>query len=440
MNEFKALVQEADLTKLKEYLVRHPFSELKDGPPTCETPMRCATKWGSEDVVGFLGDNYWAEFCQEDKDAALIYYATKGNINKVENCLDKGANIDAVDFSQTALHRTTQNQHVNLTKILTRRGGNVNASDRYGTTPFIWTLIRRNTELFNYFLEHAKPNLHAISRLEGTPLTYAIFSEQFDNAIKLIEQEGQNFKISDHPEALNWAIRKNRKDIVSCMLTHNADGINTPGGKTTDIDDLSIEVSQSEERAIKEDECNDLALIWAVGLGHEEIVDLLLKHGVNPETQNLNGISAKTISQDPNYAFPNIKAKLSGQGLKPLRSSREMKAIGIFKTEGPHSPEDTGRDKKESSPGREEKSIEMLLEERIKERAKQDAEFLARLEGLKAKVKEEKKLSSGSDEIPAVIAEAFQKAETIIKESTEQDEKKLETFKTSQSGQGNSPK
>ncbi|MDX2164067.1 MAG: ankyrin repeat domain-containing protein [Gammaproteobacteria bacterium] len=436
MKELMSLIEKEDLNGLRNFAVTSNLSELNEGPPNYKTPLARAAENGKSIAVDFFVDECWSQLSQKDKDYAFLYYSAKGNLAKVKACLNNGASILAVDYGQNALHKSVSNKHVDVTQFLLERGVDPNQQDRYGTTPFMRALEIKEDKITDLFMQNPTTNLHLIDDVNGTALTYAIFSEQFGYAKKLIEKEGENFKVCNHPEALNWAIRKKRQDLVELMLKYSNKGINISGGKTTDVENASEEISH-RYTALDLDECNDLALIWAVGLGHEEIVDLLLKHGANPETQNLNAISAKTISQDPSYGFPNIKAKLSAQGLKPLRSSREMQAIGIFKTEGPHSPEDTGRDKKESSPGREEKSVQVLFEELIKERAKQDAEFSARLEALKTSASGNSDTAE-SDKTSSGVAELIHKAAVLAKEATQQDEKLLEEFQALQSGQGKS--
>ncbi len=138
-------------------------------------------------------------------------------------------------------------------------------------------------------------------------------------------------------------------------------------------------------------------------------------------------IADKSIAQIQEKVKDNER-KYSKENQESPRVALDMESQGLYKSIAPHSS------------GRTEKALQMLLEEWIKERAKQDAEDLAKLHALKVEVEEEQKQSTEINTNTPKIMGLIQQVEDKIKESAKRDEELLASVSFSQARVGNTSK
>ncbi|MEW6356608.1 MAG: ankyrin repeat domain-containing protein [Planctomycetota bacterium] len=70
------------------------------------------------------------------KSGKLRSAAKAGNVERVKQLLDAGADINGADmFSQTALHLAALHGHKDVVQLLIDRGADVNPTDESGATP-----------------------------------------------------------------------------------------------------------------------------------------------------------------------------------------------------------------------------------------------------------------------------------------------------------------
>eukprot|EP01018_Ginkgo_biloba_P002990 Gb_20209 [translate_table: standard] len=83
-----------------------------------------------------LSDNPLCVPEQLDATMHMLFLACKGDVKGLEGLLKEGvANVNSADFDdRTALHVAACEGHVDVVKLLLKRGANVNARDRWGST------------------------------------------------------------------------------------------------------------------------------------------------------------------------------------------------------------------------------------------------------------------------------------------------------------------
>lgn len=62
----------------------------------------------------------------------LVYWASLGELEEVENCLTQGADVNTVDDEgYSALHAAAENGYLEIVKLLVLKGANVNHKAEY---------------------------------------------------------------------------------------------------------------------------------------------------------------------------------------------------------------------------------------------------------------------------------------------------------------------
>ena len=87
---------------------------------------------------------------QEEKDKNLLKAATKGDLNKVIEAFDAGADVDTQDDDgNTALILASNNGHIETVQLLIGYGANVEAKDNNGYTALQLARHYGSTEIVN---------------------------------------------------------------------------------------------------------------------------------------------------------------------------------------------------------------------------------------------------------------------------------------------------
>eukprot|EP00252_Welwitschia_mirabilis_P004144 TRINITY_DN14367_c0_g1_i3.p1 TRINITY_DN14367_c0_g1~~TRINITY_DN14367_c0_g1_i3.p1 ORF type:complete len:437 (-),score=71.32 TRINITY_DN14367_c0_g1_i3:101-1411(-) len=101
----------------------------------------------------------------------LLYLANKGDSEGIKDLLDNGMDVNSKDFdSRTALHVAACEGHVDVVNLLIRRGANVNAKDRWGSTPLADAIHYENEEVRGILEAHGarlpKPPMHVTNETD----------------------------------------------------------------------------------------------------------------------------------------------------------------------------------------------------------------------------------------------------------------------------------
>lgn len=181
----------------------------------------------------------------------LLQGADDGRITAVEDALADGADVEARDGrDRTALLLAATRDHVDVARLLVARGADVNALDDQSDTPFLVTGVTGSVEMLDALLP-GRPDTAITNRFGG---------------------------VSVIPAA-----ERGHADYVAAVL------------ERTDIDVNHV---------------NDLgwtALLEAVILGdggrrHQEVVQILLARGADPDIPDADGVTALQHARDRGFA------------------------------------------------------------------------------------------------------------------------------------------
>lgn len=107
-------------------------------------------KRDNEVIEKLKNDKSWLPE-QLDATMQMLFLACNGDVKGVEGLLNEGkVDVNSADFDdRTALHVASCEGHVEVVKLLLRRGANVNARDRWGSTPIADAKYYGNTKICN---------------------------------------------------------------------------------------------------------------------------------------------------------------------------------------------------------------------------------------------------------------------------------------------------
>ncbi|CAK3896807.1 ankyrin repeat [Lecanosticta acicola] len=210
------------------------------------------------------------------------------DLESVRMLLIFGADANIVDKDgSTPLYTATGSAFYEAAQLLLEYGGDSNISaGPYGESPFAVSLTPSKSHLSQLYLQYgADPN--AIMGNNETPFTQAMNKSTPASLIEtmLVYDADANFKNGRGETPLFKAIGAERLDLVTMLLDHGADP-NLPGPKIM----LWPAVHHSRILEILLERGSDLrrapgVLELATSINSRKAIDLLLKHGADPNAK-----------------------------------------------------------------------------------------------------------------------------------------------------------
>lgn len=186
---------------------------------------------------------------------ALLYFAAKGDVAKVQQFLDAGMDVNAAGGSATALMVAVAYQKLDVVRYLINHGADVNVNTYHGTalslaawngnadiartllqnganpndvvidgyTPLMIAALNGKTEIIKVLAEFGAKIEYIHPVTSKTPLTTATYYGQKDAAITLIKL-GSNVNYIDTNgfSALDWSQMGSYDDITKALVANGA--------------------------------------------------------------------------------------------------------------------------------------------------------------------------------------------------------------------------
>jgi tetratricopeptide (TPR) repeat protein len=156
-------------------------------------------------------------------DDQLLTAARTGDTAKVQQLLDKGANIEAKnEYGSTALVLAARDGQIEVVRLLLNKGANIEAKDKDDYTALLLSAIRGNTEVVKLLLDKGA-NIEGKERRGNTPL-YAAASKGKVEVVKLLLDKGANIEATDNNgwTPLMKVASEGNPDMVKLLLDQGA--------------------------------------------------------------------------------------------------------------------------------------------------------------------------------------------------------------------------
>ena len=206
-------------------------------------------------------------------DTSIHDAAAEGNIEVVKQYLAAGTDVNAKDkgfFGKdfTPLHNAAQGGHKEVAELLINKGADVNAKDRDGGSPLHHAALEGHREVVELLIANGAD----VNELTGSKA-----SESFaPSIVDAISGQGQGETPLD--KVLSSPLHSLHREPTASQAI--ADLLREHGGKTAEelmVDEVKKALSNGVDINAKIDGLHPLT--FAVTLGNEEIVKLLIKEG-----------------------------------------------------------------------------------------------------------------------------------------------------------------
>lgn len=217
--------------------------------------------------------------------------------NQIED-IEHNENDSFVDIDKLLLERSADikaknKEDVKLTKLLLENGADVNAKDENGEILLHRACINGNIELVKLLLEHGA-NIDIQDSSEKTPLYYAIENDDVEIA-KLLLEHGAD--VNDYVRGWVLFYYVESAEMAKLLFEHGAnpklfEEILIYRTERFPPDDLTQIDGETAEYLLENDivsadisfaPADEYALINAVDDNYEYMIELLLKHGADPD-------------------------------------------------------------------------------------------------------------------------------------------------------------
>ena len=255
-------------------------------------------------------------------------------------------------FGQTAVHIAAVFGHLDIVKLLTERGANLDLGDRHGRTPFFLACSNGNLETARFLLQkmtETERNSINTAMTDGrTPLSKAAGRGHVEVVKMLLEKveaaSGVNVQeTAQRRTALHWAAYNGRTEVVDVLLQKGADAtIEDAKGKTAlslcgqgwakdkSGDRIQIIIALADHD--RETAAKDTQLMTTAAIkGSTKVIERLLDARAHPNKQDEHGWTPLQLAkQYGNTDAANLLAKRGAEvGSRPTRWNTEDEKIEV---------------------------------------------------------------------------------------------------------------
>lgn len=159
----------------------------------------------------------------EAKIALMLSACAKNNVNKVSALIRGGLSADSCDYDKrSGLHLAASEGHIDIVRLLTQEGANVNCKDRFNSTP-LDDAVRHGFMDIVDFLRSAGAKHGTIGKFEAD-LIQAAHDGNVAEAERLIKN-GVSAQCSDYDKRtpLHLAVAEGHVELCKLLLAQGAD-------------------------------------------------------------------------------------------------------------------------------------------------------------------------------------------------------------------------
>jgi ankyrin repeat protein len=280
------------------------------------TPLHFAALRGHPEVARMLVLEHKADVNVLNKEGSTplhqIFEGWGGNnADIVRLLLDHGAGANVYDKSgNTLLHFAASKGDLELARMVLERDANVNSQNDGGCTAFLLALKRQHPDVAWLLLDH-NADVHVHNNGGDTPLHVAVRNGNLDACRILLDRNADVDSLDDHGcTPLHNASTYGTLDAVQLLLSHGADSHvrdsdgDTPlhcaafGGQL-EVARLLLKLDVKVNSRNNEGSTPLHLASVGRGIGHPDIVRLLVDHGADVQARNLSGETASEVARGP---------------------------------------------------------------------------------------------------------------------------------------------
>ncbi|UKZ77558.1 hypothetical protein TrVFT333_005281 [Trichoderma virens FT-333] len=237
----------------------------KDG----RTPLLLAAGNGHGAVVKLLLTEGININCKDNNgQTPLSWAAGNGHKDVADLLLKYGADLNRKDNNgRTPLSWAAGNGHKDVADLLLKYGAGLNGKDNYGWTPLSWAMNNGHIAAVELLLAQDGVDLNCTDNDGQTPLLWALENRHYATVELLLKKDGVDLNRKDNNgrTPLSWAAWRGYGAAIKLLLTQD-----------------SIDLGAKDRNG-------RTPLLQAVKYKNIKAVELLLKHGADPNGKDNNG-------------------------------------------------------------------------------------------------------------------------------------------------------
>jgi len=286
-----------------------------------------------------LFDKFVSDLNQKNLQRAYIYYAERGDKQRLQHCLNHNVDINSEYLGSTAYSQAIKNGHEQVAIwLLSQPQTNINLANYLQQTPLIDAIVYDKKQVVEFLLAQEKIDLHHKSYFFSTALVAAIFKQQYDWVLQIKKQD-KAFSNELHPVLFYWLIRYGRNDLIREFIDTSFENTTHPPlaiEENSEMSDWLISEEAGQNVAISYEtntDCFDPLPILAVKYENLEAIKIFLK--VSKDFEQLNSYRRSVYWYDKKDLIEKAKYELDREKMEQLCNHLKNNDFPSFKEEFP---------------------------------------------------------------------------------------------------------